>query len=39
MFYASLIAPFVLGYIFCAWRSIDSKKIDRQEIEDDDHAY
>ena len=39
MFYASLIAPFVLAYIFYAWRSIDNKKIDRQEIEDDDHAY
>ena len=38
MFYASLIAPFVLAYIFYAWRSIDSKKIDRQEIEEDDHA-
>lgn len=39
MFYASLIAPFVLAYIFYAWRSIDNKKIDRQEIEEDDHAY
>ena len=39
MFYASLIAPFVLAYIFYAWRSIDSKKIDRQEIEEDGHAY
>jgi len=39
MFYASLIAPFVLAYIFYAWRSIDGKKIDRQEIEEDDHAY
>lgn len=39
MFYASLIAPFVLAYIFYAWRSIDSKKIDREEIEGDDHAY
>ena len=39
MFYASLIAPFVLAYIFYAWCSIDSKKIDRQEIEEDDHAY
>ena len=39
MFYASLIAPFVLAYIFYAWRSIDSKKIDRHEIEEDDHAY
>lgn len=38
MFYASLLAPFVLTYIFYAWRSIDKKKLDREEI-DDDHAY
>lgn len=38
MFYASLIIPFVLAYIFYAWRSIDSKEIDSKEISDD-HAY
>lgn len=38
MFYVSFIIPFVLVYIVYAWRAIDSKKIDKQEIADD-HAY
>lgn len=32
----SLLIPFVLAYIFYAWRAIDSKKIDREEIENDE---
>ena len=32
----SLIIPFVLAYIFYAWRAIDSKKIDREEIKNDE---
>ncbi len=32
----SLLIPFVLVYIFYAWRAIDSKKIDREEIENDE---
>ena len=39
MFWVSLLVPFVLGYIIYCWRKIDSKKIDRAEIESDDHAY
>ena len=39
MFWVSLLVPFVLAYIVYAWRKIDSKKIDRQEISQDDHAY
>jgi cytochrome d ubiquinol oxidase subunit II len=39
MFWVSLLVPFVLAYIVYAWRKIDSKKIDRAEIEADDHAY
>lgn len=39
MFWVSLLVPFVLAYIIYAWRKIDSKKIDRAEIADDDHAY
>ena len=39
MFWVSLLVPFVLAYIAYAWRKIDSKKIDRAEIEADDHAY
>lgn len=39
MFYASLVIPFVLVYIYYAWRSIDSKKIDKTELKNDEHAY
>ena len=38
MFYVSLLIPFVLAYIVHAWRSIDRKKLDKQEIATD-HAY
>ena len=38
MFYVSLLVPFVLAYIVYAWRAIDSKKLDREEIAGD-HAY
>ena len=39
MFYVSLFVPFVLAYIVYAWRAIDSKKLDRQELQNNDHAY
>lgn len=39
MFWVSLLVPFVLAYIVYAWRQIDSRKIDRDEIASDDHAY
>jgi len=39
MFWVSLLVPFVLAYIIYAWRAIDSKKITKEEIQDDDHAY
>ena len=32
MAYVSIFIPFVLAYIFHAWRSIDKKKIDKKEI-------
>lgn len=35
----SLLIPFVLAYIFYAWRSIDRKKIDVQEMQEDEHTY
>ena len=38
MFYVSLLVPFVLAYIVYAWRAIDSKKITKEEIQND-HAY
>lgn len=40
MAYVSILVPFVLVYIFYAWRKIDSKKIDVEELkEDGGHAY
>ena len=39
MFYVSLLVPFVLAYIFYAWRAIDKKKITKEELQGDDHAY
>jgi cytochrome d ubiquinol oxidase subunit II len=39
MSYVSLLVPFVLAYIWYAWRSINKKKIDAAEMESDDHAY
>ena len=39
MFWVSLLVPFVLAYIFYAWRAIDKKKITKEEIQGDDHAY
>ena len=38
MFYVSLLVPFVLAYIVHAWRAIDKKKLDKEEIKTD-HAY
>lgn len=35
----SLLIPFVLAYIFYAWRCIDRKQIDANEMNDDDHTY
>lgn len=35
----SLIIPFVLAYIFFAWRSIDLKSLTRKELEKSDHKY
>ena len=40
MAYVSILGPFVLAYIFYAWRSIDRKKIDAKEMQDEGgHAY
>lgn len=39
MAYVSILVPFVLAYIFYAWRSIDRKKIDVKEMEGGGHAY
>lgn len=39
MAYVSILVPFVLAYIFYAWRAIDKKKITQEEIDKDDHSY
>lgn len=39
MAYVSILVPFVLAYIFYAWRSIDSRKIDAQELSGGGHQY
>lgn len=39
MSYVSLGVPFVLGYIYLVWRSMDKTKITSAEIEADSHHY
>lgn len=36
---ASILVPFVAAYIFYAWRSIDVKKIDKDEMNTGGHTY
>ncbi len=38
MAWVSLLIPFVLAYIFYAWRSIDRKKLNKEDL-NDEHAY
>lgn len=39
MAYVSILIPFVLAYIFYAWRSIDRKRIDADEMNNSVHKY
>lgn len=39
MAYVSILVPFVLAYIFHAWRSLNRTKITSEEMRGDDHAY
>ena len=39
MSYVSLLVPFVIAYIWYAWKAINSKKIDAAEMEEGGHAY
>ncbi|TCO87438.1 cytochrome bd-I ubiquinol oxidase subunit 2 apoprotein [Bacteroides heparinolyticus] len=39
MAYVSILVPFVLAYIFYAWRSIDIRKIDAKEMKEGEHTY
>lgn len=39
MSYVSLLVPFVIAYIYYAWKSINNKKIDIKEMEEETHLY
>ncbi len=39
MMYISFIIPLVVGYIWYAWRAINRKRIDKEEISGDGHVY
>lgn len=39
MSYVSILVPFVLAYIVYAWRALDLHKIDKKEIESNEHLY
>lgn len=39
MSYVSLMVPFVVGYIWFAWRSMNREPITRKEVRSDDHMY
>ena len=39
MSFVSLLVPFVLAYIYYAWRALDLHKIDSQEMYESHHAY
>jgi cytochrome bd ubiquinol oxidase subunit II len=39
MSYVSLLVPFVIAYIWMAWRAIDKNRISTEEINSDSHSY
>lgn len=39
MSYVSILIPFVLGYIWYVWRSMDRKKLSPQELASTEHKY
>ena len=39
MSFVSLLIPFVLAYIYYAWRALDLRKIDSKEMDESLHAY
>lgn len=39
MSFVSILIPFVIAYIWYAWKSINNKKITQEEIEKGDHIY
>jgi cytochrome d ubiquinol oxidase subunit II len=39
MSYVSILIPFVLAYIFYAWRALDLRKMDEEEVKQNEHLY
>jgi cytochrome d ubiquinol oxidase subunit II len=39
MFYVSFMIPFVVAYIFYAWRAMEKKPTDIEDVNNDHHAY
>jgi cytochrome d ubiquinol oxidase subunit II len=39
MMYVSFIVPFVIGYIWYAWKSINNKRITAEEMKSEGHVY
>jgi cytochrome d ubiquinol oxidase subunit II len=39
MSYVSLMVPFVAAYIWYAWKSINNKRMDEKEMQEDGHTY
>ncbi len=39
MSWVSLLVPIVLAYVFYAWRAINNRKIDEEEMQSDAHSY
>lgn len=39
MAYVSILVPFVIAYIFYAWRAISRKSIDTEELKKENHIY
>ncbi len=39
MFYVSFMIPFVIAYIFYAWRAMEKKPTDIEDVNNDHHAY
>ena len=39
MSWVSLFVPFVLAYVIFAWRALNKKKIDEQEMQEEHHVY
>lgn len=39
MSYVSILVPFVLWYIYHAWKALDLRKIDKEEMEEGHHTY